>query len=269
MNLIDTHGHISHFPKAQQADVLKRARMAGVQKIINVACDLDQIDPHLELAKSDPDIWTTAGVHPTSLNHDLEEAIRQVYQSAKNEKKVIAIGEIGLDYYHDKFPHEVQDEWLTRQLAIATELNLPAIIHCRAGKNPGENGTAFTDLFKILKREQFSNAVIHCFSGTTQEAQALLDLGVMISFTGVLSYKSNNALRETAAQIPLERVMLETDAPYLTVESHRGQSGEPAYLPELAQVLADVKGVSVEKVAEATTKNAEEFFGLARVDSRL
>lgn len=262
MNLIDTHGHISHFPKNQQQAVLERARAAGVQKIINVACDLEQIPVHLELAKQDDNIWTSAGVHPTSLTDDVDKAMEVVYNYAKNEERVVAIGEIGLDYYHDKFPHEMQDEWLSKQLAIASDLNLPAIIHCRAGKNPGENASAFHDLFRILKREEFSNAVIHCFSGTTQEAEKLLELGVMISFTGILTYTSNKELRKTAAQIPLERIMLETDGPYLTTQNHREERGEPAFLPELAQCLADIKGMRAEDVAETTTRNAEEFFGV-------
>ncbi len=262
MHLIDTHGHVSHFPKEQQADVLRRARAAGVKKIINVACTLDQIPVHLELAKRDENIWASAGVHPTSLTDDLEGAMNTIRDTAKNEPKIVAIGEIGLDYYHDKFPHDMQDQWLTRQLAIASELRKPAIIHCRAGKNPGENGSAFADLIRILKRERFSHAVVHCFSGTTKEAMALLDLGLMISFTGVLTYAPNQALRETTKLIPLDRIMLETDAPYLTVQSKRGQAGEPAFLPELAQVLAEIKGVSPKEVAEVTTANAERFFGV-------
>jgi len=262
MNLIDTHGHVSHFPKDQQADVLKRARVAGVQKIINVACTLEQIPVHLELAKQDENIWTSAGVHPTSLTDDVEGAIQTIHDFAKNEPKIVAIGEIGLDYYHDTFPHDLQDEWLTHQLAIATDLNLPAILHCRGGKNPGENSGAFVDLIQILEREKFSRAVVHCFSGTTEEAEAMLKMGLMISFTGVLTYSSNQALRDTAKRIPLDRIMLETDAPYLTVQSKRGQAGEPAFLVELAEVLAEVKGVSAEEVARVTTENAERFFGV-------
>ena len=262
MYLIDTHAHISHFPLPNQKGVMERARKANVKKLINVACDLDQIVPHLTLAKTDENIWSTAGIHPTSLNDDLEGSMKMIYDYAKNEPKIVAIGEIGLDYYHDKFAREMQDEWLTRQLAIATELNLPAIIHCRAGKNPGENEAAFLDLIKILEREKFNNGVIHCFSGNKIEAEKLLDLGLMLSFTGVLTYHSNESLREVVAQTPLDRIMLETDCPYLTIEGKRGQAGEPAFMNEIAKCVAQVKGLQVDEVIEQIRMNTEKFFGI-------
>lgn len=260
MYLIDTHAHISHFPLSEQKGVKERARKAGVKKLINVACDLDQIVPHLNLAKTDENIWSSAGVHPTSLNHDLEEAMKMIYTYAKNESKIVAIGEIGLDYYHDIFPHDVQDTWLTRQLEIARELDLPAIIHCRAGKNPGENDAAFIDLIKILEREDFSNAVIHCFSGNLIEAEKLIDLGCILSFTGVLTYERNENLREVVKKIPLDRIMLETDSPYLTVEGKRGQTGEPAFMVDIAKCVAEVKDLSENIVMEQIQRNTEGFF---------
>ena len=260
MYLIDTHAHISHFPKEKQEDVLDRAEAAGVKKLINVACDLDQIDPHLELAKANKNIWSSAGIHPTSLKEEMEVTLKKVYESAKNEEKIVAIGEIGLDYYHDKFPHDVQDKWLTAQLKIAKQLDLPAIIHCRAGKNPGENGSAFVDLAKILEREQFSNAVIHCFSGTEAEAQKMLDLGCMISFTGIITYLSNQKLRDVVRMVPLEKIMLETDCPYLTIEGKRGQSGEPAFMKKIAKCVAEIKGLSKDVVIDQIRKNTEDFF---------
>ncbi len=262
MHLIDTHAHISHFPKGEQGGVLERARKAGVKKLINVACDLDQIDPHLELAKADEFIWSSAGVHPTSLKDDLEGAMKKIYESAKNEKKVVAIGEIGLDYYHDKFPREQQDLWLARQLKIAKELSLPAIIHCRAGKYPGENGGAFVDLIDILEREKFYNAVIHCFSGNLAEAEKLLELGLMLSFTGIITYQRNEDLRGVVQAVPLDRIMLETDCPYLTIEGKRGQPGEPAFMQKIVETVAKVKGVEVEVAINQIQKNTESFFGI-------
>lgn len=260
MYLIDTHAHVSHFPLREQAGVLERARGAKVEKLINVACDLDQIIPHLNLAKSDENIWSTAGVHPTSLNEDLEGSMKMIHDYAKNEPKIVAIGEIGLDYYHDKFSHQMQDEWLTRQLAIATELNLPAIIHCRAGKNPGENEAAFVDLIRILERENFRNGVIHCFSGNEIEAEKLLDMGLKLSFTGVITYRSNEALRKVVKSTPLPQMMLETDCPYLTVEGKRGQAGEPAFMREIVKCVAEVKGMEVGEVMEQIRRTTEEFF---------
>lgn len=260
MHLIDTHAHISHFPLSQQMRVLERARTAGVKKLINVACDLDQIVPHLNLAKMDEYIWSTAGIHPTSLNEDLEGSMKMIYDYAKSEPKIVAIGEIGLDYYHDKFPRDMQDIWLTRQLDLARELNLPAIIHCRAGKNPGENEKAFVDLIQILEREKFYNAVIHCFSGNMTEAEKLLNMGLKLSFTGVITYRSNEALREVVKVTPLTQMMLETDCPYLTVEGKRGQAGEPAFMTQIVECVAEVKGSEVEEVMDQIRRTTEEFF---------
>lgn len=262
MYLIDTHSHISHFPKEEQAAVIQRAQKANVKKFINVACDLDQIEPHTMLANKYENIWSSAGVHPTSLTHDLDEALNFIREQAEKEEKIIAIGEIGLDYYHDKFSHETQDLWLTKQLEIATELNLPAIIHCRGGKNPGQNAEAFKDLIKILEREAFSNAVIHCFSGDKQEAQKMLDMGCYISFTGIITYKNNENLREVVKMMPLDKIILETDCPYLTIEGKRGQPGEPAFMPEIIKTVADLQNVSVERAMEQIRLNTELFFGI-------
>lgn len=262
MYLIDTHSHISHFPLAQQGGVMERARAANVKKLINVACDLDQIAPHLALAKTDDNMWSSAGVHPTSLKEDLEGSMKMIYEYAKTEPKIVAIGEIGLDYYHDKFSHVMQDEWFTRQLDIASELNLPAIIHCRGGKNPGQNEAAFLDLIKILERENFRNGVIHCFSGNLVEAEKLLDMGLMLSFTGIITYRSNEALREVVRATPLNHIMMETDCPYLTVEGKRGQPGEPAFMSEIARCVAEVKGIAENEVIEQIQRNTEGFFGI-------
>lgn len=262
MYLIDTHSHISHFPLQEQDGVIERARAAGVKKMINVACDLDQVDPHTSLANKHDDIWSSAGIHPTSLNDDLEGSMKQIRESAEKEPKIIAIGEIGLDYYHDKHPHDMQDKWFTAQLDIARDLGLPAIIHCRGGKNPGENAKAFKDLGDILEREKFSDAVIHCFSGDEAEAQRMLDMGCNISFTGIITYKSNHKLRDVVKMVPLDRIILETDCPYLTIEGKRGQPGEPAFMTEIIKTVADVKDITVEEAMEQIRLNTEGFFGI-------
>jgi len=259
MYLIDTHSHISHFKKAEQKGVLERALKAGVKKFINVACNLKECGPHLEFAKEYDNVWSTVGIHPTTLTDNMEEDLAKVREFAQNEDKIVAIGEIGLDYYHDKHPHGMQEAFLVGQLAIARELGLPAIIHSRSSKHPGENEEVFVDLIRILEREKFSNGVIHCYSGNMIEAEKLLDLGLMISFTGIITYQNNEELREIVKMVPLDRMMLETDAPYLTIETKKGR-GEPAYVADIAQTVADVKGVPLEEVAKFTTANAERFF---------
>lgn len=260
MKLVDTHAHISHFKPYKQKGVLVRANQAGVTKLINVACSLQECQPHLELAKKHDHIWSTAGMHPTALPSDRNGSLAKIREFAKDEK-VVAIGEIGLDYYHDKFPHDVQEDFFVAQLDIAREFGLPAIIHARSSKHPGENEAVFEDLIQILDREDFSNGVIHCYSGNMIEAEKLLDMGLFISFTGIITYQNNEDLRKVVKMVPLDRMMLETDCPYLTIESKKGQ-GEPAYLVDIAKTVAEVKGVDVGEVARMTTENAERFFGI-------
>jgi TatD DNase family protein len=260
MVLIDSHCHISHLPRQSQKAVIDRALKAGVKKFVNVACQLSELQPSLALANEFEFIWSTAGIHPTSLTENMEKDLAVIREFAAREKKVVAIGEIGLDYYHDRFPHDRQKAFFTEQLRIADELDLPAIIHIRSSKNPGGNETVFVDALRILEREDFSNGVMHCFSGNMTEAEKVLDLGLMISFTGIITYAANESLREVVKMVPLDRMMLETDSPYLTVESRKGQAGEPADIRLIAEAVAKIKGVPLEEVARMTTANAERFF---------
>lgn len=261
MDLTDTHCHISHLKKGQKA-VIDRAFEAGVTKFVNVVCQLSELQPSLELAKQYDFIWSTAGIHPTMLTDKLEEDLGKVRELAADEDKIVAIGEIGLDYYHDKFPHGQQEAFFVAQLDIARQLGLPAIIHLRSSKNPGGNEEVFIDAVRILEREKFSNGVAHCFSGNLIEAEKILDLGLMISFTGIITYENNDLLREVVKMVPLDRMMLETDSPYLTVESRKGRPGEPADVRVIAEKVAEVKGVPFEEVVRMTTANAERFFGI-------
>ena len=261
MHLIDTHCHISHLNKGQKA-VIDCALKAGVTKFVNVTCQLEELHPSLDLAKEYDFIWSTAGIHPTMLTDNMEGDLNTVRELAGREEKVVAIGEIGLDYYHDKFPHDKQEAFFVAQLDIARELGLPAIIHLRSSKNPGGNEKVFVDALRILEREDFSNGVAHCFSGNMIEAEKLLDLDLMISFTGIITYQNNEDLRKVVEMVPLDRMMLETDSPYLTIESKKGQPGEPAYVRQIAEKVAEIKGVPYEEVARMTTENAERFFGI-------
>lgn len=261
MYLIDTHCHISHLKRGQKA-VIDRALKAGIKKFLNVACSIPECEPHLKLAKQYDFIWSTAGIHPTTLTDNMEKDLKWVRDFAASEDKVVAIGEIGLDYYHDRFPHDQQEAFFVAQLDIAKELGLPAIIHLRSSKNPGGNEAVFVDALRILERENFSNGVAHCFSGNMIEAEKLLDLGLMFSFTGIITYQNNEDLREVVKMVPLDRMMLETDSPYLTIESKQGQAGEPAYVKQIAQKVAKIKGVPFEEVARMTSENAERFFGI-------
>lgn len=260
--MIDTHAHIHVQAKEDQAGIIQRAKQAGVDKIINVACSLPEMADCLALADEYDFIYTTVGIHPTDLTDNVERDLERVFRYAKNEKKVVAIGEIGLDYYHDKFPHQVQQAFLVGQLNIAKQLGLPAILHCRAGKNPGENEAAFADLIALLEEQDFNNAVAHCFSGNAIEAEKLLDMGLLLGFTGVITYPNNEELRQIIKKTPLDRILIETDSPFLTPIPHRGKKNEPAYVAEVVKTITEVKSVSASDVDRMTSANAERFFGI-------
>ena len=254
MYLIDTHCHLSHYKKAERKAVIDRAKKKDVKKIITVACTLEEVADCVAITDEYENVWATAGIHPTQLTDDIEEKLEQVFEYAKNEEKVVAIGEIGLDYYHDTAEHDLQAAYFVGQLNIADQLDKPAIIHCRGGKNPGENEKAFIDMIKILDDMKFSNGVMHCFSGNKVEADKILDLGLMISFTDIITRPENEELREVVKAIPLNKMMLETDAPYI--------SKEPSDTVNIAKAVAEIKGVDIKEVVRITTENAERFFGI-------
>jgi TatD DNase family protein len=262
MVFIDTHTHLSHFKSEDRKAVLEHAKQNSVTKMINVACKLEECESFIRLAEQYENILAAVGLHPTELNNDLNGSVLQIEEYAKSSDKVVAIGEIGLDYYHDRFSHDRQEAFFVAQLQLAEKLGKPAIIHTRSGKNAGENEAVFVDLIQILEREAFSHGVMHCYSGNLTEAEKLLDLGLMFSFTGILTYERNEELREVVRMLPLDRIMLETDCPYLVPASRRGQRGEPSDVLEIAKTVAEVKDIPLEEVARMTTNNAERFFRL-------
>ncbi len=259
---IDTHCHLSFLPQRTRSGVIRRALSADVQKLITVACNLEQVGECLPLTDKYDFIWTTAGIHPTDLGNNIERDLEQVYEYAKNEEKIVGIGEIGLDYYHDRFPHKDQMAYLIGQLNISKQLKKPAILHCRAGKFAGENSTVFPDMLKALKQTKCTNAVMHCFSGSYEEAFRFLELGLMISFTGIITYKRNEELRRVIKDMPISRLMIETDAPFLPPKEYKGKKNEPAYVIEVVKTIARVRKMEADEVLEITTKNAERFFGI-------
>lgn len=259
---IDTHCHLTLAPKKEQNALVERAQKANVQKMISVSCTLEQIGEGLALADQHNCVWTTAGIHPTDLTDNAERDLARVYQYAKNEKTIVAIGEIGLDYYHDKFAHGLQATFLSGQLDIAKQTGKPAILHCRAGKGAGENDAAFVDLFHLLREARFTDAVMHCFSGTLKQAEEALEMGLMLSFTGIVTYDRNKSLRDILKHIPLERIMIETDSPFLPPENHKGESNEPAFVIEVAKTIAEVKELPFDEVLRVTSGNAERFFNI-------
>lgn len=252
--LTDTHCHLDD-PRfnADRPAVLDRARAAGVTRIITIGYDLASSQSGVEMAGSLPGVFTAVGVHP----HDAAGTPTGYIESLRRLTalpRVVAVGEIGLDFYRDLSPRPVQREVFTAQLRLARELGLPVVIHCR---------DAHGEVYEILKREAAGlTGVMHCFSGSWEEAKRFLALGFHISIAGPVTFPQSSKLVEVARRVPLDRLLLETDAPYLTPVPHRGKRNEPAYLVHTVQKVAEIRGMSLADLAAATTESAARLFRL-------
>ena len=259
--LFDTHCHLDFESFHDDIEaVVERAAAAGVTRIIVPGLDLDNAPAVLGLAERFPGVYVAVGVHPNSAAGWRDEWISQLRDLAQHDK-VVAIGEIGLDYYWDKTPPATQKRALTQQLELAAELGLPVIIHNRDASEDvvrllSELVTRHSSLVTPLR------GVLHSFSADWLTAEAALVLGFYLGFTGPLTYKKAGDLRAIAARVPLDRVLIETDAPFLAPHPFRGQRNEPAYVRLVAERLAEVRGVSLAEIAAATTTNALELFQL-------
>jgi len=250
---VDTHAHLCWPDFANDLPaVLDRARAAGVTRIVSIGTDLANCRATLAIADRYPGVYVAVGLHPG----DVDSAVSVGTEALRHfgtHPGVVAIGETGLDYYRSREHTEAQKALFRAHLALAKELNLPVIIH---------NREANADLLAIL-REFRPAGVMHCFSGDEQFARECIELGLFISFTGILTFKNAAGLRAVAKAVPLDHVLLETDCPYLAPVPHRGQRNEPAYIPLIAETLAELKGVPVEEIAAITTHNAERLFQCA------
>lgn len=252
----DSHAHLTSdtlYPDVEQ--ILARAKAAGIAAIIDIATEERELQRSLALQKKHPLLFTAAGVHP----HDAHQAeeLTPIFAEAARKKQLIAIGETGLDYHYKHSTPEQQQRSLRQHLRLALECQIPVIIHCRE---------AFADFFHILDDTYRTPAghwgpgVLHCFTGTQQEAQEVLRRGWYLSFSGILSFKKSIELQEVAKTTPLDRILIETDAPFLAPQSKRGQRNEPTYVVEVAQKLADLHGIHLETVAKKTYTNAKTLF---------
>ena len=253
--LIDSHAHIQGKQYANEVDaVIERARDAGVEKIIAVggAGDMSSNTEAIALAAYYPNVYATVGMHPHDAKDVGEEELR-LLKELTAQSKVIAVGETGLDYYYNHSPHDVQRRVFTQFIHMAREAGLPIVVHER---------DAAKDAAEILRSEGAVNirGVIHCFTGDYEAACAYLDLGFYLSFTGIITFKNAEPLREVVRKIPLQRMLLETDSPYLTPVPHRGKRNEPSYVRLVAETVAKIKGISLEEVAETTTHNVQALF---------
>jgi TatD DNase family protein len=251
--LIDTHTHLddARYDDDREA-VIARAREAGVETFLTIGCDLTTSRSAVALADRYPFVYASIGVHPHEVKHIEDEWYDEFRRLAKNEN-VLAYGEIGLDYHYNHSPPKEQRDRFREQIQVARELKLPMIIHTRETQE---------DTIAILKEEKASEigGVFHCFSGDAWLAKDALDLGFYLSFSGILTFQNATALREIAKNTPLDRLLIETDCPYLTPVPYRGKRNEPAYVSQVAKQLALLYERSLDEIAERTSENARRLF---------
>ena len=257
MRLFDTHAHL-HFPDyADDLDaVLERARGAGVRGMVTIGTDRETNQAVVEMARRLPEVWATVGIHPHDAGDAVEADFAEMEKLARSEAKVVGFGEMGLDFYRNLSPPEAQREVFRRQISMARELGKPLVIHCR---------DAHEETLAILAEERAKEigGVMHCFSGDVPIARRCLDLGLFISLAGPVTYKSARALPEVARFVPEDRLVVETDCPYLPPTPHRGKRNEPAYVALTAAFVAGLRGVTSEALGAAVTANAATLFGIS------
>jgi len=253
---VDTHAHLSFTDFAGDLPAtVARATAAGVTRVVSVATDLADARRVLTIAGQYPGVFAAVGLHPNHIPDSWRAELQELASLAVHPK-VVAIGETGLDYFRSRDHAAAQKEMFQAHIDLARQRRLPVIIHCRA---------ADADTLAMVRKnvpDWRPWGVMHCFAGNTQTALECVELGLLISFTGILTFKNADALREVAVAVPLENILLETDSPYLAPIPQRGQRNEPAFIPHIADALAQLKGVPVEEVARVTTANAERLFGL-------
>jgi TatD DNase family protein len=267
MVLTDTHCHLDleHFD-ADRGAVIQRAISAGVRHILIPSLTGTSSRAAVKLAESNPMLFAAVGVHPNEAETWDGQTISSLKELAAQSLKVAAIGEIGLDYYWNKSPRDEQISILKEQLALAAELDLPVVIHSRE-KDDAEQGACAEDLIKILeewvsglqsRNEPLAQkpGVLHSFSGSIESAKRTIELGFYIGVTGPITYKNAEQKRQVISNLPLERLLIETDAPYLTPEPYRGKRNEPAFVIHIADKIAEIKSKTPQEVAAATTENA-------------
>lgn len=252
----DSHSHIQFPEKFPDVDeVIGRAENAGVTRQVIIGCSVKDSFQALDLVKkySNKQFWCAFGIHPHDSNQCTAEALNKFKEIIKKEPKVVAIGEIGLDFFRNMQSRETQVEAFKAQLRLAKELDLPAIIHVR---------DAWEDALEIIEVVGNEKVVMHCYTGSMETAKKCWEKGFLTSFTGIVTYPKNEELRMVAGSAPDDLFMIETDCPYLPPQIYRGQRNEPAYVVETARVIGEEWGVSAEEIGEITTKNAIRFFGL-------
>lgn len=251
--LFDSHAHLDdgRFDKDRDR-ILANAKENGIEYILNPGADLNTSLRAVNLAEKYNMIYAAVGVHPHDVK-DMDEDTIEVLRALSNKEKVVAIGEIGLDFYYDHSPRDEQRKWFRRQIELAKEVNLPIIIHDR---------DAHEETFNILKEYDVGSlgCVMHCYAGSVEMAREYIKMGVYISLAGPVTFNNARKTYDVAREIPLEWLLIETDSPYLTPTPYRGKRNEPAYVKFVAEKIAEAKGISLEEVAYQTTLNTKKLF---------
>ena len=251
MLLFDTHAHLNDPAFDPDREELMNGLAAkGVGLVMNAGCSLESSRDIVDMTAKYPWLYGSVGSHPDSADEVNEEVIEQYRKLCQNEK-IKAIGEIGLDYYYEDIPRQIQQKAFRMQMALAQELDMPVIVHEREAHDDG---------MRIVKEFPKVKGVFHCYSGSAEMARQLVNMGWYIGFTGVLTFKNARKAVETAASIPLDRIVIETDCPFMAPEPFRGKRNDPGYLYRMAERLAEIRGITVEEAAQATTENAKRLY---------
>ncbi|MBQ7768129.1 MAG: TatD family hydrolase [Oscillospiraceae bacterium] len=251
MLLFDTHAHLNDPAFDPDREALMNGLAAkGVGLVMNAGCSLESSRDIVNMTAKYPWLYGSVGSHPDAADEVNEEVIEEYRKLCQNEK-IKAIGEIGLDYYYEDIPREIQQKAFRMQMQLAKELDMPVIVHEREAHDDG---------MRIVKEFPGVTGVFHCYSGSAEMARQLVKMGWYIGFTGVLTFKNARKAVETAASIPLERIVIETDCPFMAPEPFRGKRNDPGYLYRMAERLAEIRGITVEEAAAATTENAKRLY---------
>ncbi|MGL5124878.1 MAG: TatD family hydrolase [Fusobacteriaceae bacterium] len=252
MKLVDTHCHLDNSQYDDDRENILKEIEENMEFVVNIGCDEKSSKKSLELAKKYKNIYATIGIHPTDIAKIFTNDDYETLKNMAKEEKVVAIGEIGLDYHWMTQPEDVQKNWLRKQMELAKELNKSVVIHTRE---------AIADTVEILKEFPEVKGILHCYPGSYETAKEIME-NYYFGVGGVLTFKNSKKTVEFVKCIPLEKIVIETDAPYLTPEPYRGKRNHPEYVKFVVQKIAEIKGISYEEVLETTTNNAKKIYGI-------
>ena len=251
--LFDTHTHLDDEKfDTDRDELIESFKAEGVTLLVNIGADMKTSEASVKLAEKYDFIYATVGVHPNVTDDMTEENLARLKELASHEK-VVAIGEIGLDYHYDEPDPEIQKEWFKKQLILAKELNLPYVVHDR---------DAHADVLEIIKSIGYTNGVMHCFSGSAEMAKEVTKMGMYVSIAGQVTFKNAPKVQAVAQTVPLDKLLIETDSPYLTPEPFRGKRNNSAYVRFTAEKIAELRGKTLEEIAKVTMENGKRFYNI-------